>query len=313
MSAGWVAGVVRARALTSRCPGPAGAREMASAVTLQDALRRLAGTPYRKYARAVVDLPEAQRAVSATLLWHMRVLAGWLPPGGARLLRPLAAGFEVANVASRLSAQHHPGPDPEAPAWQPYRLGALETAWRSLERARTPAELRAALAASAWGDPGADTPWALVSGMRMAAARWTATAVPSARRWARGRAALLTAREVFVHQRRLSEPMRRDAAELLGSRAVDAASFRDFCARLPSEARWVLADVEEPGDLWRAEARWWRVVDRDGAGMLRDGRYGPQEVVGAVAVLSVDAWRVRAALESAARAGRLLEEFDALV
>ncbi|GAA3784770.1 hypothetical protein [Streptomyces chiangmaiensis] len=313
MSAGWVATVVRARALTNRCPGPAGAREMASAVTLEDAPHRLAGTPYRKYARTAVELPEAQRAVSATLLWHLRVLAGWLPPGGARLLRPLAAACEVANVASRLTTQNRPGADPDAPARQPYRLGALETAWRSLDRARTPAELRAALAASAWGDPGADTPWALVLGMRMAAARRTAMAVPSARRWARGRAALLTAREMFVHERRLPGPVRRDAAELLGSRAVDAPSFRDFRDRLSSEACWVVADVEEPGELWRAEARWWRVVDREGVDMLRGGRYGPREVVGAVAVLSVDAWRVRAALEPAARAGRPLEEFDALV
>ncbi len=286
---------------------------MASAVTLEDALHHLAATPYGKYARATAGLPETQRAVSATLLWHLRVLAGWLPPGGARLMRPLAAGFEVANVASRLSAQDGPARTPQTQRWQPYRLGALETAWRTLERAATPAELRTALAASPWGDPGADTPWAVVTGMRMAAARLTSAAVPPARRWAQGRAALLTARELFVHQRRLPGPVRRNAAELLGSRAVDAPSFRDFRDRLPSAARWVLEDVEEPGELWRAEARWWRVIDQDGVGMLRDGRFGPQSVVGAVAVLSVDAWRVRAALESAARGGRPLEEFDALV
>ncbi|MGI5133251.1 MULTISPECIES: hypothetical protein [unclassified Streptomyces] len=286
---------------------------MASAGSLEVALHHLAETPYGKYARTAVGLPEAQRAVSATLLWHLRVLAGWLPPGGARLLRPLAAGFEVANVASRLSSQEGPGTAPGASQWQPYRLGALETAWRALEHAATPAELRTVLAASPWGDPGGDTPWALVTGMRIAAARLTAAAVPSARRWARARAALLTARELFVHQRRLSEPMRRNAAELLGSRAVDAPSFPDFRDRLPSAARWVLEDVGKPGELWRAEASWWRVIGQDGFGMLREGRYGPEGVVGAVAVLSVDAWRVRAALESAARGGRPLEEFDALV
>jgi hypothetical protein len=36
-------------------------------------------------------------------------------------------------------------------------------------------------------------------------------------------------------------------------------------------------------------------------------------VVGAVAVLSVDAWRVRAALELAARGGGSLEVLDAVV
>ncbi|MFD1276063.1 hypothetical protein ACFQ51_43580 [Streptomyces kaempferi] len=46
--------------------------------------------------------------------------------------------------------------------------------------------------------------------------------------------------------------------------------------------------------------------------MLHEGRYGPSMVVGAVAELSVDAWRMRAALESAARGGRPGEVFDAL-
>lgn len=308
MSAGWVAGAVRAKALAGRYPGAAGAREVAACDTLDDALRCLAATPYSRYLRTAVGLPEAQRAVTATLLWHLRVLAGWLPGGGARLLVPLAAGFEIANVASRL-----PAPDGRAESPQPYRLGALETAWRSLERAGTPAELRAALTASPWGDPGDDTPWALVTGMRMAAARRTAVAVPPARRWAQGRAVLLTARELFVYQRSLPEPAQRHAARLLGARASAAASYQEFRERLPSAAGWVLADVEEPDALWKAEARWWRTVRADGAAMLRDGRYGPRVVVGAVAVLSVDAWRVRAALESAARGGRSGEVFDALV
>ncbi|MFF8991266.1 hypothetical protein ACF09H_15215 [Streptomyces sp. NPDC014983] len=309
MSAGWVAAVVRARELAGKCPGPDSAREIARGPALGDALRLLAPTPYGRYARTAVDLPGAQRAVAATALWQLRVLAGWLPPGGARLLVPLAAGFEIANVAALLPAPD--GRPDRAP--EPYRLGALETAWRSLERAGTPTELRAALAASPWGDPGADTPWALVTGMRMAAARRTDAAVPAARRWARGRAALLAARERFVHGRSLPAPVRRDAARLLGPRASDAASYQDFRDRLGPSARWVLADVEEPDTLWRAETRWWRTVRAEGAALLREGRHGPGGVVGAVAVLSVDAWLVRAALESAARGGRAREAFDALV
>jgi hypothetical protein len=105
------------------------------------------------------------------------------------MLVPLAAGFEIANVASRLPALD----GRRAEALEPYRLGALETAWRSLEHAGTPAEMRTALAASSWGDPGGDTPWALVTGMRMAAVRRTAVAVQPARRWAQGRAVLLAA------------------------------------------------------------------------------------------------------------------------
>ncbi|MFG2884182.1 hypothetical protein ACGFYV_18105 [Streptomyces sp. NPDC048297] len=202
MSAGWVAGAVRAKALVGRYPGAGGGRQIAACGTLDDALRRLATTPYSRYVRTAVSLPEAQRAVAATPLWHLRVLAGWLPRGGVRLLVPLAAGFEIANVTTWLLT-----PDERrAQAPQPYRLGALETAWRSLEHAGTPAQLRAALAASPWGDPGGDTPWALITGMRMAAARRTAVSVPPARRWAQGRAALLTARELFVHRRPLPEP-----------------------------------------------------------------------------------------------------------
>ncbi|MFE9454827.1 hypothetical protein [Streptomyces sp. NPDC006739] len=310
MSGGWVAGAVRAKALVGRCPGTVGAREVAGRPTLDDALQRLAPTPYARYTRSAADLREAQRAVSATLLWHLRVLAGWLPRGGARLLVPLAAGFEIANVASRLPAPD--GRRAEA-APEPYRLGALETAWRSLERAGTPAETRAALTASPWGDPGGDTPWALVTGMRMAAARRTAIAVQPARRWAQGRAVLLAARELFVHHRSLPEPVLRDAARLLGRRATAAATYQEFRERLPSSAGWPLEGIDEPGELWRAEARWWRTVQADGAVLLREGRYGPPVVVGAVALLSVDAWRVRAALESAARGGRPREVFDALV
>ncbi|MEV7391857.1 hypothetical protein [Streptomyces sp. NPDC091215] len=308
MSAGWVAGAVRARALAVRCPGAAGAREIAACSSLDEALRRLASTPYIKYTREAAGLSGAQRAVSATLLWHLRVLAGWLPRGGARLLVPLVSGFEVANVVARLSPEH-PEPEGRVP---PYRLGALETAWRRLDQAATPAELRAALAGSPWGDPGGDTPWALVTGMRMAAAWRTALVVPQARDWAVARAALLTARELFVHGRSLPAPVRRDATRLLGVGAPAAASYREFRDGLPAPARRLLADVEEPAGLWRAEADWWRTVRDDGAALLRDGRHGPGVVVGAVAVLSVDAWRVRAALESAARGGRFGEVFDAL-
>ncbi|MGW7792580.1 hypothetical protein ACWGKX_34665, partial [Streptomyces tricolor] len=95
---------MRARALVGRYPGAQGAREIARGPTLDDALRRLAETPYGRYARTAGSLPEGQRAIAATLLWHLRVLAGWLPRGGARLLAPLAAGFEMANVVSLLPA-----------------------------------------------------------------------------------------------------------------------------------------------------------------------------------------------------------------
>ena len=43
-------------------------------------------------------LAEAEDAVGRTLLWHLRVLAGWLPRTGVDQLRLLAGWFELANV-----------------------------------------------------------------------------------------------------------------------------------------------------------------------------------------------------------------------
>lgn len=305
MGAGWVAGVTRARALRNRCLGAEGIGEVAASLTLDDALRYLSATPYRHDVTPGVTPAEAQRAVSATLLWHLRILAGWQPASGADAVRALAAGFEISNTEHHLRALV---PAPLRPGTgglhaPPYRLGALAIAWKRLARTRTPSELRAALAASAWGDPGGDSAAAVATGMRVSAAVRLATAVPDAERWAAARLALLVGREVFVVGRRMPDVSARRAARLLGSRAVDAGSYADFRTALPATGRWLLEDIDEAADLWRAEARWWNVVERDGRELLRRSRFGPQPVVGAVALLSADAWRTRGALELASRGG----------
>lgn len=310
MGAGWVAGVTRARAMVSRCLGVSGARDVAGAATLADALRYLAATPYRRDLDAEAGLAGAQRAISATLLWHLRVLAGWQPRAGTAMLRLLASGFETANVddhARVLSGAEH------LPAVRPYRLGALATAWPRLSEAGSPAELRAALAGSMWGDPGADSAAAVAVGIRIAAAQRTAAAVPQAVYWAAGRLALLVGREVFLADRALTPPSARRAARVLGSEAVGAASFPDFVRRLPATARWVMDGIETPEDLWRGETRWWIRLQRDGRDLMRGSGLGSSPVVGAVALLSADAWRVRGALELAARGGGSLEALDVLV
>ena len=46
--------------------------------------------------------------------------------------------------------------------------------------------------------------------------------------------------------------------------------------------------------------------------MARQGGADAKTLVGTVARLAVDAWRVRAALELAARGGRTVEDFDAV-
>ncbi|WP_240677833.1 V-type ATPase subunit [Actinacidiphila soli] len=302
--------MTRARAMLSRCLGPSGAQDVAAAATLDDALRYLGATAYRHDLGSEAGLADAQRAVSATLLWHLRVLAGWQPRAGAAAIRLLASGFEIANVddhARALSgAEHSP------PARRPYRLGALATAWPRLSLTGSPAELRAVLAGSVWGDPGADSPAAVAIGIRIAAAQRTAAAVPQAMRWAAGRLAPLVGREVFLADRALTPPTARRAALVLGWEAVGAASFDDFLRHLPATARWAVDGIDAPADLWRAETRWWTRLRQDGLELLRGSGLDSSPVVGAVAVLSADAWQVRAALELAARGGGSLEAFDVL-
>lgn len=304
MGAGWVAGTGRSKALLTRCLGAQAARELAAG-SLDAALRRLSTTAYRRFLPADASLAQAQRAVSATLLWHLRVLAGWLPRPGAKALRALATGFEIANIEDLLRSFGGGRTPP------PYRLGSLATAWGRLGAVRSPGELRSALATSAWGDPGGEDPASLAVSLRLAASAQAAAMAGPARRWAAGRAALLVARVRFVSGRSLPAPAVRRADALLGPRARAADSFPAFRAVLRPVARWALDGAADPEGLWRAEARWWASVERDGRELLRAGGYGPAPVMGAVAALSADAWRVRAALQAAGHGGVTLEALDA--
>ncbi|MCM2579755.1 hypothetical protein [Streptomyces meridianus] len=308
MSARWVAGATRARAVVTRCAGAEELREVASSISLEEALRRLRRTAYRRDLDPAASLAGAQRAVAATLLWHLRVLAGWQPHRGAEALRLFAAGFEIANTEEHLRALSGSRPEHLRP---PYRLGSLATAWRRLSQTASPSQLRAALTASAWGDPGGSSPAAVAVGMRISAAARLAAVVPEALRWAAGRAALIAAREMFVVGRRPSQPVAGRAADLLGAGATAADTFADFRDRLPATAHWVVAGIVEPAQLWQAEGRWWERIEADGSALLRGPGVTSAPVVGAVAVLSADAWRMRGALEEAARGGGSTEWSDA--
>jgi hypothetical protein len=100
---------------------------------------------------------------------------------------------------------------------------------------------------------------------------------------------------------------------VVGRPAVTANNFVDLAEALPGNSRWAVAEVAGNGELWRAEARWWRRVDHDGMALVRRSTPGRAVLVGSVAVLAADAWRVRAALERAARGGGPGEEdFDAV-
>ena len=306
MSVGWVAGSVRARAMTRRRLGRAAVRALAGRASVADALVSLAGSPYGHDVRPGQSLEQAQRAVVEGFVWNMRVLSGWVPREGVTMLRVLLGCLEIWNTDDHLRrlAGAHPPPA--------YRLGALATAWPRLTRASTLDEVRQVLAASAWGDPGAADPRDIALAMRTCLADRVMAAVPAAAAWAAGATALLVAREATTDARPLPARAQIDGARVLGPAAVAAGTLGDLVPTLSGSARWALADVSDGSDLWRAEAGWWRRVEDDGFALARRATAGPEVLAGTVAVMAVDAWRVRAALETAARGGLGLEVFDAV-
>lgn len=296
----WIAGSVRARALVRRRIGIARARQIAACPTAAAAVAEVAATPYGRDVRVGQTYVDAEWGIGAALLWHLRVLAGWLPPGGVQPLRVLAGWFEVANVDEHVARL-----EGRAGA-APYHLGALATAWSRLAGMETLDGLRAALAASPWGDPGSVQARHIAIGLRLGWAERVLAAVPDAQRWACGAVALLAARET-----NLPAGLARRIESIVGTGTSRAGSLPALARAASARARWTLAGAGEPTDLWRAEAEWWRQVDHDGQALLARYRFGPRVVVGAVAVLAADAWRVRAALACAARGGAV-EVFDAV-
>lgn len=306
MSAAWVAGSVRARALARRRLGAGASRVLATAPSLPDALAALVNTPYRRGVKLGQTLAEAQRGIAETLLWHVRVLAGWLPPRGAELLRVLAGGFEIANVDELLRRLDGLPAEPE------FRLGTLATSWPQLATATSRAQLRQLLATSPWGDPGDEQSRSIQLAMRLGWATRIAAAFGTAQSWAAGAAALLVARERFAAETAPLEAGLAPARALLGSPALTAHSLPELARLLPASARWALTGVDRTDQLWQAEFRWWARVERDGFALLGRSGFGELPVLGAITVLGADAWRVRAALEVAARGGRPVEVLDAL-
>jgi hypothetical protein len=306
VTAAWVAGSVRARSMTRRRLGRAEVRRLAAEPSLEAALAVLAGTPYGHDVRPGMTLARAQRAVYEALVWNVRVLGGWVPRAGADLLRVLLAPFEIADVADhlrRLSGE-------EVPA--PYRLGSLGTAWHRLAAAGDVAGLRRVLATSAWGDPGGESPDDIVWAMRLSLADRTVAVAPPAAAWACGAVALLLARGLTLEHPRLTPGARLSAARVVGPAAASAGTLAELVPSLSRTASWALTGVAEGTDLWRAECRWWARVETDAFALTRAPRPGPSVVLGGVALMAVDAWRVRAALEVASRADTGVEVLDAV-
>jgi hypothetical protein len=117
--------------------------------------------------------------------------------------------------------------------------------------------------------------------------------------------------ERFGHARTLSEPAAVDAGRLLGP-AAGSPDLATFTAALPGDARWVLADVEDGAEIWRAETRWWRRLGEDAERGIRRSTPGDATVAWSAVALLADAHQVCGALEAAAWGTTGLEAFDAV-
>ena len=306
MSAGWVGVSIRSRAMTTRRLGRVTAHGLAASSSLDEALARLSQTSYGHDLLVSYDLATAERAVVESMLWNIRVLAGWAPTQGVAILRALLAYVEAANIRDHL--RHLEG----AVVPPPYHLGGLSTAWQRVVRADSMEEVRSVLATSPWGDPGGGTPDDIGLTLQTSLADRVVAAVPEAAAWAGAATALLLAREVVRDRLDLPPAARRSAVRVVGERALGATSLPELAELLPAGTRWALDGVYDADDLWQAEGRWWARVERDGFTLVRRPTSGREVVVGALALQAVDAWRVRAALELAARGGGPMEVFDAV-
>jgi hypothetical protein len=296
MSAAWVAGSVRARLLLERCAGVETVRQLASAESLAEAVVGLSGTTYAPVAKSPeTTLEEAQRVVAGCTALQLRVLAAWLPPEAKRLLRSLAAWFELVNIEDRLAYLAGGGLRPA------FELGVLSSVWSAAASSQSADELRRFLQRSSWGDPGSADPQDIHLALRLAWARRVAAQAPEARTWAAGATAILIAGEMLIADRPRDLVQAGEAG--LGAASVGAETIADLRAQLPPQASWALAGIDVPTELWRAELAWWRTVGSEAETMTRSRLEGREVVIGVVALLGLDAVRVATALAVAAQGG----------
>ena len=303
MSTGWVAASTRGKALLRRRLGQGAALRLAALPSLGAAVEQLGSGPYGRTLKPGMGLAEAQRAVSATTLWHLRILAGWGPPFGTDSLRAIAGRFEIANISGHLAGFA----DQPAPA--PFDLGTLATAWPAVSRSASVPEVRSCLRSSPWGDPGSDDPAAIRVALELAWARRLTDSALGTAELAAGWATLVIARAMAAGAAgSISPAAARDATRVLGPRWSERSSLEDLSSQLPRAAAGTLAGVATPEELWRAEFRWWSSVEATGASLVARPRPSASTGVGVAAQLTADSWRVRAALSAAAHGGMDLRE-----
>jgi len=275
--------------------GAGAARRIALAPGLADALGLLSGTAYADASVPNTSLPTAEWLVSAAELWQLRVLSGWLPRSAVGLARALGARYERANIETHARGMEEPGS-----TRQYYELGSLALSWPRIAMTTSPQALRAALAASPWGDPGGSTMEVLHDALTLRWLRMMAAEAAPAIEWVTGAATLIVAKQLLVATTGPSAGLVRAAAPLVGTDWVGASSMSALRAAIPVAGRWVLEGIDSPSDLWRAETGLGARVESDGFRLLRHGTPGVEPFLGAVAVLAADGWRVRVALGDAA-------------
>ncbi|TCC21601.1 V-type ATPase subunit [Kribbella sindirgiensis] len=307
MGAGWVAATVRAKAMARRRIGAGAARRLASSPGLPDALRLLDGTAYARAAAPGTTLPEAEHQVAAAEVWQLRVLSGWLPRAASGLARALGGRYELANIEAHARALAAPGQRRTY-----HELGSLALSWPRIVATMSADELRRALAASPWGDTGEATAGTLHDVLVLRWLRMVAAEAPQATGWVSGAAVLVAAKQLLVATRGPSDSFVRAAAPLIGSDWVRAGSLADLQRSTPVAGHWVLVGVSTPADLWLAEARLAARIEADGFRLLRQGTPGVDPILGAVAILAVDGWRVRVALGDASYGAGPGEVLDVL-
>lgn len=296
MNADWVAASARVRSLAQRRVGAGAVHTIAAESSLAGALAGLAGTVHGERLVGRTTLAGAERAIAETLLWQLRVLGGWVPAKGAALVRAAVAAFELDNIldlgTSLADGTRHSS--------DPYDLGSLSTVWNRLRTARSSAELTDAIHTSPWGE--IDSPDVRVARDELNAVwlRRLASVAPAARTWAEGACALTIARIVLVDRSAVSPALVKLVRPLLGGAWEGSHDLTGLVQHLPRRTQALFRGVTGPKDLWRAEAALRMSCESDGFRLLRGSLPGPDVVLGGIAVLAIDAWRVRAALASAA-------------
>ncbi|MDN4471933.1 V-type ATPase subunit [Demequina zhanjiangensis] len=305
MSISWVAATVRVRALAAGRAGRAGAARLAQSDSLDDAADLLSRWSYGARLGPETTATALQRSVRETLLWQLRVLAGWAPANGTGILRGAAAEFERDNILMRMRELQG------GPAERPFELGALETSWSTLRHASNADSLLALLARTPWGEVPADEQDQLAD---ILTATWLgryAAAAPGAQAWAARRAAILTARARFVDGLDLAPTLRRRLRPLLGTAWESTTDLPAFAASLPSRVRAALAGTDDASGLWSAESHLYALMDDEASSLLRTGTPRPESLVAGLALLTVDAWRIQAAIAAVESGQGAKEVLDA--